>query len=54
MMPTTPETLKYIGLAPPRLAADKQVRVVFSDLVTAEFRQRKPDPEFPMSLDALA
>ncbi|MEW6405116.1 MAG: radical SAM protein, partial [Chloroflexota bacterium] len=45
--------LKYIGVETPHFSSNKQVRILFSDLVTAEFRGRKPDPEFPMSLDSL-
>ena len=47
------ETITAIEPEVPALASHPYVRIVFSDLVTAEFRARKSDPEFPTSLDSL-
>ena len=45
--------LRYINEPPVHSSSQQRLRIVFSDLVTEEFRNRKPDPEFPMSLDAI-
>ncbi len=47
------QKIEYIGLQKAAATASKNTQVVLSDLVTAEFRERKPDPEFPISLDSL-
>ncbi len=47
-----PHLLVYAGSPPPQ-GLQRNLRIVFSDLVTPEFRQRKERIEFPLNLDVL-
>lgn len=48
-----PTAISFIAAPPPANTIHPRPKIVFSDLVSAQVRQRKRELEFPMSLDVL-